>query len=90
MRTCPGGWVGGGPATSDHNFAAVSVIDPLGNLSVASDNGEVAVLAPAIALTKTMSDTLAPGRLAGDVRVRRHECGPEPVSAHEVFVMPHG
>ena len=48
------------PATTDHNVAAVSAVDPLGNLYVASDNADVAVLAPAIALTKTVNDTLVP------------------------------
>ena len=73
------------PATSDLNTVAVSALDPLGNLYIATDTAEVTVLDPAIDLVKTVSESLVPVGHTVDYTFAVTNVGTSPVAADDVL-----
>ena len=73
------------PATSDVNTVGVSALDPLGNLYVASDSVEVAVLDPAINLVKTVSESLVPVGQTVAYSFAVTNVGSSPIAANDVL-----
>ena len=73
------------PATADENTATVLAFDPLGNLYEADDIAEVRAIAPAIQLTKTVSDNLVPAGTTVDYDFTVTNAGASPIVADDVL-----
>jgi len=73
------------PDTTDVNTASVTGVDPLGNTYRDQDTAEVKVIAPAISLEKSVSDSLVLSGSTVDYTFRVTNVGQSPIPADDVL-----